>query len=71
MAWYTIPELKTKWLHDAEGKVKGVVLKAKDFQKLENIMEEFLDYEAVERVRKEGGRLYSSEEIKKIIENKQ
>lgn len=32
-------------------------------------MEDFLDYEAVENVRKEGGRLYSSEEIKKIIEN--
>ena len=58
MAWYTIPEIKIKRLHDTEGKVKGVVLKIKDFQKLENLMEDFLDYEAVERVRKESGRLY-------------
>ena len=70
MAWYTIPQLKTKLLHDTEGKVKGVVLKAKDFEKLENIMEDLLDYEAVESARKQGGRLYSSEEIKKIIEDK-
>lgn len=31
MAWYTIPQPKKKLLYDTEGKVKGVVLKVKDF----------------------------------------
>ena len=68
MAWYDIPKVRVKWLYSTEGKVKGVLIKAKDFAKLVEKMEDLLDYEAVEQAKKEGGRLYTFEDVVKEIE---
>jgi predicted DNA-binding protein len=70
MAWYDIPKIKPHYLYDETGEVRGVLLKAKDFEKLVEKMEDFYDVAAVERVKKENKKFYSFEEIKKLIENK-
>lgn len=70
MPWYSIPKIKIKNLYNEEGKVRGVFVEIKDFEKLVEKMEDLLDIKAVEKARKEGGRLYSHEEIIKIIESK-
>lgn len=70
MKWYEIPKIKVQELYDEDNNVRGILLKAKDFEKLVEKMEDFLDIKAIERAKKDRGRLYSHEEIKRIIESK-
>jgi PHD/YefM family antitoxin component YafN of YafNO toxin-antitoxin module len=57
MAWYTIPKVKIKWFYSQEGEKSGVLIKAKDFQKLVERMEDLLDHEAAEKAKKPKGKI--------------
>ncbi len=70
MKWYEIPKINVQKLYDKDNNVQGVLLKAKDFEKLIEKMEIFLDIKAIEKAKKVSGRLYSHEEIKHMIEGK-
>jgi len=70
MKWYDIPNIKVDKLYDNNKKVKGVLIKASDFDKLKEKMEDFLDIKAIEKAKKIKGTVYTKEEISKMIENK-
>lgn len=67
MAWYSVPKVKLRILKEEDSKKSGVLLEYFDFEMLINKLEDFLDMEAVERVKKEGGRRYSFEEVKEML----
>ena len=71
MAWYDIPQIKVRYVYDENGKAVSVLLRAKDFEKLVEKMEDFLDNQAIEEHHKQKNpRFYTHEEVKKMIERK-
>ncbi len=70
MAWYDIPAVTVESVRKNGEKV-GIQMSAKDFEKLIEKMEDFLDHLAVEEFKKEKNpKFYSLEAIKKLIASK-
>ena len=63
MAWYTVPKVKIRYLYDEDGKITGVYLTVKDFEKLAEKMEDFYDIADVEHIKKTNKKFYTLEEI--------
>lgn len=71
MNWYKIPKIKKQELYDEQKNVRGVLIKAKDFEKLIEKMEDFYDIVAADKVIKsKNQKFFTLEEINEIIESK-
>lgn len=70
MSWYDIPAIKIERIRE-DGKEVGIQMSVKDFEKLVEKMEDFLDNLAVEKSKKEKNPMfYTHEAIKKLIVSK-
>ncbi len=71
MAWYDIPKVKIQYVQDERARNTRVLLSSRDFEKLVEQMEDFLDIESVEKAEKvKNPKLYTHEEIKALIKAK-
>jgi hypothetical protein len=66
MAWYDIPLVNIEYVRENNENV-GIQMSAKDYQRLIEKMEDFLDNLAVEEVKRDKSPFYSHEAIKKLI----
>lgn len=66
---FSIPKFKIKYLYNEKNKVKGVLLKFKDFEKLIEKIEDLVDYLAIKNI-KDKEKTYTFEEIRSMIKSK-
>ena len=71
MAWYKIPKIKVDYLWDEDKEQKtGVSIAPKDWEKLVEKMEDFIDHADITEIKKKKQIFYSSETIHKMLRSK-